>query len=170
MSLIKNMIVKSLSFIADCPGYLMLFRKHVSRRAADQGRAVLEGVGLDAPTIQTCFMDHPQSMVEAVHAGLIKWSSGQGLLPTWEVLLQAMEDAEIAQQHIQELKKALGLREGMLSILLCMWCVGGDCDCTGTWWCELDLLPAPSTCTWRDSCPLHGTQPVHFVRYFYSIC
>ena len=109
MSLIKNMSVKSLSLPADHPGYLMLFRKHVSRRAADQGRAVLEGVGLDARTIQTCFMDHPQSVEGAVHAGLIKWSGGQGLPPTWEVLLQAMEYAEIGQQHIQELKKDLGL-------------------------------------------------------------
>ena len=109
MSLIKNMSVKSLSLPADHPGYLMLFRKHVSRRAADQGRAVLEGVGLDARTIQTCFMDHPQSVEGAVHAGLIKWSGGQGLPPTWEVLLQAMEYTDIGQQHIQELKKDLGL-------------------------------------------------------------
>ena len=87
----------------------MLFRKHVSRRAAGKGSAVLEGVGLDAPTIQTCFLDHPQSVEEAVHTGLIKWSSGQGLPPTWEVLLQDMEHAEIGQQHNEGLRTALGL-------------------------------------------------------------
>ena len=103
------MRVKSLSFSADRPGYLMLFRKHVSRRAADKGRAVLEGVGLDTPTIQACFEDHRRSVEEAVHTGLIKWSSGQGFPPTWEVLLQAMEYAEIAQQHIQDLKADLSL-------------------------------------------------------------
>ena len=47
----EDVSVKSLLSSADCPRYLMLFRKHVSRRAADKGRAVLEGVGLDASTI-----------------------------------------------------------------------------------------------------------------------
>ena len=86
----------------------MLFRKHVSRRAADKGRAVLEGVGLDAPTIQTCFEDHPQKVESTVQTGLTKWSEGQGLQPpTWQVLLGAMQYAEIAQQDIQDLKMAL---------------------------------------------------------------
>ena len=132
LSMAKNMSVKSLSYFADRPGYLMLFRKHVSRRAADKGRAVLEGVGLDAPTIQTCFTDHPQSVEEAVHAGLIKWSSGQGLSPTWEVLLQAMEYAEIGQQHIQSLKTALGNHEGTLIEVAMWYIVDGDFDCIDT--------------------------------------
>ena len=79
----------------------------MSRKAADKGRAVLEGVGLDAPTIQTCFEDHPQNMEEAVHSGLTKWSGGQGLPHTWEVLLHSMEYAGIAQQDLQNLKMAL---------------------------------------------------------------
>ena len=88
----------------------MLFRKHVSRRAADKGRAVLEGVGLDASTIQTCFEDNPRNVEEAVQTGLTKWSKGQGLQPsTWRVLLQAMSYSEIAQQHIRDLKTELGL-------------------------------------------------------------
>ena len=60
----------------------MLFRKHVSRRAADKGMAVLEGVGLDATTIQTCFEDNPHKIEEVVQNGLTKWSEGQGLHPT----------------------------------------------------------------------------------------
>ena len=106
MSFVGSKCAES-AFFTDRPGYLMLFRKHVSRRAADKGRAVLEGVGLDAPTIQTCFEDHPQKMEEAVHCGLTKWSGGQGLPHTWEVLLQSMEYAGIAQQDIQNLKMAL---------------------------------------------------------------
>ena len=109
MSPVRNLSVECCTFSADRPGYLMLFRKHVSRKAADKGRAVLEGVGLDAPTIQTCYMDHPQKVEEAIHTGLTKWSGGQGLPATWEVLLAAMEYAEIAEKDIQDLKMALGL-------------------------------------------------------------
>ena len=103
-----NVSVKTFSFSADCPGYLMLFRKLVSRRAAYKGRAVLEGVGLDAPTIQTCFEDNPRKIEEAVRNGLTNWSKGQGLPPTWQVLCESMEYAEIGQQHIQSLETALG--------------------------------------------------------------
>ncbi len=96
----------------------MLFRKHVSRRAADKGRAVLEGAGLDGPTIQTCFVNHPQDVEGFVHTGLTKWSGGQGLQPpTWKVLLQAMSDAEMAQQDIRDLETVLSLPKGTLSIL-----------------------------------------------------
>ena len=96
----------------------MLFRKHVSRRAADKGRAVLEGVGLDASTIRTCFEDNARNVEEAVHTGLTKWSEGQGLQPpTWKVLLQAMSDAEMAQQDIRDLETVLSLPKGTLSIL-----------------------------------------------------
>ena len=106
----EDVSVKSLPFSADHPSYLMLFREHVSRKAADKGRAVLEGVGLTAPTIHTCFENHPRSVEEAVHTGLIKWSEGQGLQPpTWTVLLKAMSYSKIAQQHIQDLKTELGL-------------------------------------------------------------
>ena len=106
----EDVSVKSLLFSADHICYLMLFRKHVSRRAADKGRAVLEGVGLDASTIWTCFENHPRNVEEAVHTGLTKWSGGQGLQPpTWKVLLQAMSYSEIAQQHIRDLETELSL-------------------------------------------------------------
>ena len=101
---------KCLPLSADHPDYLMLFRVHVSRRAASKGRAVLEGVGLDAPTIDTCFEDHSKTVEEAIQTGLIKWSDGQSCKPpTWEVLLGAIAYAEIAQQDIASLKTALGL-------------------------------------------------------------
>ena len=104
------MSVKSLPFSSDQPGYLMLFRKHVSRRAAEKGRAVLEGVGLDASTIRTSFEDNPRNIEETVQTGLTKWSEGQGLQPpTWKVLLQAMSYSKIAQQHIRDLETELGL-------------------------------------------------------------
>ena len=87
----------------------MLFRKHVSRKAAGKARAVLEGVGLDTATIDACFSAHPQNDEEAVQAGLTKWVGGKGYQPpTWSVLIEAMEYAEIAQQNVAALKKALG--------------------------------------------------------------
>ena len=109
VSLVRNRVKKCL-LSADHPDYLMLFRVHVSRRAAGKGRAVLEGVGLDAPTIDTCFEDHSKTVEEAIQTGLIKWSDGQSCKPpTWEVLLGAIAYAEIAQQDIARLKTALGL-------------------------------------------------------------
>ena len=106
--------MKSLSYTIDRPDYLKLFRKHVSRRAAGKGRAVLEGVELDAPTIGACYNAHPQNEEETVQDGLTRWSDGKGLQPpTWEVLIKAMEYAEIAQQDSRSLKTALALSEGI---------------------------------------------------------
>ena len=86
----------------------------MSKQAATKGRAVLEGVGLDTGTIDACFSSRHQDDEEAVQEGLTKWRSGQGIQPpTWEVLFDAMIYADIAQVHVQELKKELGLL-GML--------------------------------------------------------
>lgn len=94
----------------DRPDYLMLFRKNVSRTAAGKKNEVLEGVGLDAPTIAACITSHPLNDVEAVQEGLTRWSQGQGTQPpTWNVLLEAMDYAQIGQQHVMALKKELGL-------------------------------------------------------------
>ena len=88
----------------------MLFRIHVSRKAAGKARAVLEGVGLDAPTISACFRANPLDDEEAVQEGLTRWKGGKGTQPpTWGVLIQAMEYAEIEQQSVQALKGKLGL-------------------------------------------------------------
>ena len=88
----------------------MLLRRHVSRTAADNSRAFLEGMGLHTDTIEPCFENHPQNTEAAVQAGLTKWIKGKGRQPpTWKVLLGAMEYAQIGQQHIQDLKAELGL-------------------------------------------------------------
>ncbi|MDA8002867.1 MAG: hypothetical protein MPL62_16410 [Alphaproteobacteria bacterium] len=109
-SLVRNVSVKSPSFSVDRTDHLKLFRRHVSRTAAGKGRAVLEGVELDTATITACIKGNPLDEEEAVQSGLTKWSGGQGLQPpTWEVLLDAMEYAQISQQHINDLKTALGL-------------------------------------------------------------
>ena len=109
VSLWKSVSVKSLSFSADHPRHLMLFRRHISRRAAGNGRAVLEGVGLDVPTIAACFTAHPLNEEEVVQEGLTKWCGGsKGFQPpTWGVLIEAIEYANIAQQDIDSLKRAL---------------------------------------------------------------
>ena len=106
--------MRCLAFSADRPDHLILFRKYVSRQAAKKGRAVLEGVGLHTEAIDACFSSHPLDEEGAVQEGLTKWSSGQSYKPpTWEVLLEAMEHAQIAQEHVHGLKKELGLL-GML--------------------------------------------------------
>ena len=40
----------------------------MSRTAADNGRAVLEGVGLHTDTIEPCFENHPRNTEAAVQA------------------------------------------------------------------------------------------------------
>ncbi len=88
----------------------MLFRTHVSRKTAGNGRAVLEGVGLDAPTISACFTANSQKEEDAVQEGLIRWCGGKGTQPpTWSVLIAAMDYAEISQQDIAALKCTLAV-------------------------------------------------------------
>ena len=101
--------MKSLTFSTDHPEYLAFFRRHVSRNSANKRRAVLEEVGLDAPTIDACFEDN-QKGEEAVQAGLVKWSGGRyNKPPTWKVLIKAMEDAGFDEKYTDGLKKDLGL-------------------------------------------------------------
>ena len=117
----------------------MLFRKNVSRVAAGKGRAVLEGVWLDAATIEACFRSNPLDEEAAVQAGLTKWVGGKGRQPpTWEALIEAMEYAEIGQEHFVRLKTDLGL----LKVHMCVIEAGSDCGCD-TVVCEAaDLLYA----------------------------
>ena len=106
LSLVRNVFLKCLTSSVDHPDRLILFRKHVSRQAASKGKAVLEGVGLDSSAIKACFGNASEE--DAVQDGLIQWKDGQGTQPsTWCVLLDAMEYAQIAQQHIVDLKKKL---------------------------------------------------------------
>ena len=103
-----RMSVKHLSFSAEHPGYLILFRMHVSRKVAVNWRSLLDDVGLEQHTIETCFADHSEQVESTVQAGLTKWIEGQGKQPpTWQVLLGAMGFAGIAQDNIDELKEDL---------------------------------------------------------------
>ena len=89
-------------------GYLRLFRIFVSRKAAGKARAVLEGVELDTATIAACIS--AQNEEEAVQEGLTRWCGGKGRQPpTWGVLVEAMQYAQIDQQDVQGLKEELGL-------------------------------------------------------------
>ena len=115
--------MKSLALSVDHPDYLMLFKMHVSRNAAARGRAVCEGVGLDAPAIDKCFSNNPHDVEEAVQEGLIKWSGGNSTQPpTWRVLLDAMEYAKIPQPYIDDLEEILGMLFAIVcSVCLHMW-------------------------------------------------
>ena len=107
--------MKCLAFSTDRPDHLILFRTFVSRNAAGNERPVLERVGLDAGEITELINRHPHNQQEAVQEGLVQWRDGQGLQPpTWGVLLEAMEYAEIAQQH------AKGLKEKLFGMLFCV--------------------------------------------------
>ena len=87
----------------------MIFRTYVSKKAAGKADTVLEGVGLDVTTIKACETAHPLNDERIVQAGLIKWLGGKGTQPpTWNVLIDAMDYAEIAQQDIGKLKQKLG--------------------------------------------------------------
>ena len=102
----------------------------MSRKAAGKASAILEGVGLNAPTIKACFTAHPTNHEEIVQDGLTRWSGGEGTQPsTWNVLIDAMEYAKIDQQHIEDLQTSLNqpaVTEGML----CLPCgvLLADCD------------------------------------------
>ena len=85
----------------------MLFRRYVSRTAAGNGRAVLEGVGLTQEMIEMCYKNSPQNEEEAIQSGLMKWRNGSGDSTTWAVLIEAMDFAQIGTQHIEAMKKEL---------------------------------------------------------------
>ena len=83
----------------------------MSRKTGGKERQVLEGVELDTNTINRCFQDNPNDREAAVQAGLVKWIGGHHgkQPPTWRVLLEALQYAEIPVQDIRDLKKSLGL-------------------------------------------------------------
>ena len=79
----------------------------MSRNVQGKGRAVLEGVGLSAEAIEMCYMNSPRNEEEAVQSGLHMWREGKGASPTWAVLLEAMDYAEIGIQHMTALEEAV---------------------------------------------------------------
>ena len=133
----------------------MLFRKNVSRVAAGKGRAVLEGVWLDTATIEACFRSNPLDEEAAVQAGLTKWVEGKGRQPpTWEALIEAMEDAEIGQEHFKRLKTDRGL----LKVHMCVIEAGSDYGCDTVVCAAADLLHAVHLMHGGTHVPLHSTQ------------
>ena len=84
----------------------MLFRKYVSRKGVGKGKAILEWVGLSPQEIKLCYQSNPNEE-EAIQDGLIKWWETGGDCCTWQVLLNAMKFAGIAQQHCTELVEEL---------------------------------------------------------------
>ena len=112
------MRVKSLSVSTDRKDHLMLFRIHVSRKAARKAKPVLEGVGLELSSIDQCISANPLNDEEIVQDGLTRWLRGEGTQPpTWGVLIDAMKYALIHQQDIEGLKASLNqpaVTEGML--------------------------------------------------------
>ena len=113
--------MKCLALSAGRPDHLKLFRIHVGRNAAGKARAVLEGLGLNQPTIEACFSAHPMNDEGAVQNGLIKWCGGKGRQPpTWGVLVEAMEYARFARYCVHNLLKDLVLFNiGMLFVGMC---------------------------------------------------
>ena len=84
--------------------HAILLRDYVSRKSGSKGRAVLEYL-VDAPTIDMCYSDNQRSEEAAVQAGLLKWVASHQA--TWEVLIGAMEHAEISVRYINKLKEEL---------------------------------------------------------------
>ena len=95
---------------AVCERHAVLFRKHISRQAAGKGKAILEWVGLTPQEIKFCYQNNPFNEEEAIQDGLDKWREIQGDHCTWQVLLEAMKFAGIAQQHCSELVEELQQR------------------------------------------------------------
>ena len=117
----KNVLVMCLTFSPDHPDHLILFRDYVSRKAAGKVKTVLEGLRLDSSTITACITSNHYDDEGAAQAGLTKWVEGQGRQPpSWALLIEAMEHAQIAQQHVQGLKKKLGLSSKLFALMSCM--------------------------------------------------
>ena len=63
-----------------------------------------------------CYENHPSNIEEAVQAGLKEWSDGLCKKPPmWKVLLDAMDYAGVARQHIASLKAELLSKTGIFT-------------------------------------------------------
>ena len=82
-------------------------REYVSRQSAGKGRAVLEYFGVE---VEMFYVKNSKNEEEAVQRGLLEWARGKArsYRPTsWEVLIGAMEHAEISVHAIDNLKEEL---------------------------------------------------------------
>ena len=116
-------IVPPFVSFAACGRYAVLFRKYVSRKGIGKGRAILEWVGLDPAAIEQCYGTPGLDEEEAIQKGLHKWRETCGDC-TWQVLLDAIQFAGIAQQHCTELVEELHqMMQGEVTFTL-------KCSCT----------------------------------------
>ena len=99
-------IVPPFVSFAACDRYAVLFRKYVSRQGAGKGKAILEWVGLSPQEIKLCYQSNPSNEEEAIQDGMLKLCETRGDC-TWQVLLDAMRFAGIAQHHCTELVEEL---------------------------------------------------------------
>ena len=86
--------------------YAILLRD-VSRQSAGKGRAVLEYFGSE---VERFYVKESENKEEAVQSGLLAWARGKvkSYRPTtWEVLIGAMEHADISVRAIDKLKEEL---------------------------------------------------------------
>lgn len=88
----------------------MLFRKYVSNNAAGRGKALLAALELTPAEIARVYGSIDKSEIEAVQAGLLKWQE-RASVPTWAVLLEAMDQSGFAKEHCKGLEKRVTGKE-----------------------------------------------------------
>ena len=86
--------------------HAVLLGKYVSKKAASRRRTVLELLGFDTAEIDSSSQDDPRKGENAVQAGLSEWVVHHPPT-TGKVLIDALQDTEIAQQHTEGLKEQL---------------------------------------------------------------
>ena len=82
-------------------------REYVSRQSAGKGRAVLEYFGFE---VEMFYVKNSKNEEDSVQSSLLEWARGKARSyhPTsWEVLIGAMEHAEISEHAIDNLKEEL---------------------------------------------------------------
>ena len=78
----------------------------MSELATGKGKALLEQLEFDREEITAAYGPVDKE-ADAVQEGLEEWREGRASAPTWAMLLKAMDDAEIAKEHIDGLKEEL---------------------------------------------------------------
>ena len=123
----------------------------MSSKAAVRGRALLELLGFDTAEIETFYANNQLRVEEAVHVGVLKWVEREPP-KTWKVLTEAMKDADIAQQHIEELKEHL-LKS--VCVCVCVCCAHARarvCVCARVYVCVCVCTCACVSCVSSSLC------------------
>ena len=104
---LKTLVQSCPISVTDCENHAVLFRKYVSRKGACKGKALLECLGLTLSQINFCYENNPRNEEAAIQDGLNKWWETNGDQCTWQILLDAMKSADVAQQDCKELVEEL---------------------------------------------------------------